>query len=66
MPAFTNIFDTLGMKLGIKDFEWHLVLKYCDCLHKYIQDEMECLDISSLGTAYRYTFKIEKKFKKKR
>ena len=53
------------MTLGIKDTEENLVLKYHGCLHKYIQDEMEFLDISSLGTAYRYAIKIEHKFKQK-
>ena len=33
---FTNIFHTLHMKLGIKDFEWHMVLKFHDCVNKYI------------------------------
>ena len=37
--------------------------KYHDCLHRYIQEEMEFLDISSLGTTYRYAVKIEQKFK---
>jgi hypothetical protein len=50
-------------KLGIKDSEKHLVLKYRSCLHRYIQEEMEFLDISSLRTAYRYAAKIEQKFK---
>ena len=58
----TNLFHTLRTKLGIK----HLVLKYHSCLHRYIQEEMEFLDISSLGTAYRYTAKIEQKFKQKK
>jgi hypothetical protein len=49
---FTNIFHTLRTKLGIKDFEKHLVLKYHGALHRYIQTEMEFLDISSLGAAY--------------
>jgi hypothetical protein len=66
VPEFTNIFHTLRTKLGIKDSERHLVLKYHNCLHKYIQDEMEFLDISSLGTTYRYTVKIEQKFKQKK
>jgi hypothetical protein len=67
VPEFTNIFHTLRTKLGIKDSEKHLVLKYhVVCLHKYIQDEMEFLDISSLGTTYRYTVKIEQKFKQKK
>ena len=51
VPNFTNVFHTLCTKLGIKDFEKHLVLKYHNCLHRYIQDEMDFLDISSLGMA---------------
>jgi hypothetical protein len=35
-------------------------------LHRYIQIEIEFLDIASLGTTYRYVVKIEQKFKKKR
>jgi hypothetical protein len=62
----TNLFHTLRTKLGIKDLEKHLVLKYCSCLHRYIQEEMEFLDISSLGVAYRYAAKIEQKFKQKK
>jgi hypothetical protein len=42
------------------------MLKYHICLHRYIQTEMEFLDITSLGIAYRYAVKIEKKFKQKR
>jgi hypothetical protein len=42
------------------------VLKYHDYLHRYIKIEMEFLDITSLGTTYRYIIKIEKKFKQKR
>jgi hypothetical protein len=61
----TNLFHTLHTKLGIKDSEKHLVLKYHSCLHRYIQEEMEFLDISSLGVAYRYAAKIEQKFKQK-
>jgi hypothetical protein len=60
---FTNTFHTLCTKLGIKDSERHLVLKYREALHKYIQTEMDFLDISSLGYAYRYVVKIEQKFK---
>jgi hypothetical protein len=59
----TNLFHTLRTKSSIKDSEKHLVLKYHSCLHKYIQEEMEFLDISSLGVAYRYAAKIEQKFK---
>jgi hypothetical protein len=60
---FTNTFHTLRTKLGIKDSEQCLVLKYSGALHRYIQTEMDFLDISSLGTAYRYVVKIEQKFK---
>jgi hypothetical protein len=41
------------------------VLKYHGSLHIYIQTEMEFLDISSLGAAYRYAVKIEQKLKQK-
>jgi hypothetical protein len=61
-----NLFHTLRTKLGIKDSEKNLVLKYRICLHRYIQEEMEFLDISSLGVAYRYAAKIEQKFKQKK
>ena len=63
VSEFTNIFHTLRTKLGIRDSERHLVIKYRGFLHKYIQIEMEFLDISSLGVAYRYAAKIEQKFK---
>ena len=53
-------------KLGIKDSKKHLVLKYQSCLHIYIQEEMEFLDISLLGTTYQYAAKIEQKFKQKK
>ena len=55
---FTNIFHTLRTKVGIKDYEWHLFLKYYDGLHRYIQAEMDFLDISSLGVTYQYDVKI--------
>jgi hypothetical protein len=63
VSEYTNIFHTLRSKLGIKDSERHLVLKYHSGLHRYIQTEMDFLDISSLGAAYRYAVKIEQKFK---
>ena len=63
VSKFTNIFRTLHTKLGIRDSKWHLVLKYRGFLQKYIQIEMEFLDISSLGAAYRYAVKIEQKIK---
>ena len=53
---FTNTFHTLR-KLGIKDSKWNLVLKYCGALHRYIQTEMDFLEISSLGAAYWYVVK---------
>jgi hypothetical protein len=63
MLEFTNTFHTLRNKLGIKDSERHLVLKYHGALHRYIQTEMDLLNISSLGDAYRYAFKIKHKFR---
>jgi hypothetical protein len=62
VPEYTNIFHTLRSKMGIKDFERHLVLKYRSGLHRYIQIEMDFLEISSLGVSYRYAVKIEHKF----
>ena len=61
-----NLFHTLHTKLGIKHLEKHLVLKYRNCLQRYIQEEMEFLNISLLGAAYRYAAKIEHKFKQKK
>jgi hypothetical protein len=60
---FTSTFHTLYTKLGIKNFERHLVLKHCSALHRYIQTEMDFLDISSLSDTYRYAVKIEHKFR---
>jgi hypothetical protein len=60
---FTNTFHTLHTKMGIKDSKRHLVLKYRGALHRYIQTEMDFLDISSLSAAYPYAVKIEQKFK---
>jgi hypothetical protein len=37
VSEYTNIFHTLRSKLGIKDSERHLVLKYRSGLHRYIQ-----------------------------
>ena len=59
----TNLLHTLCTKLGIKDSVKILVLKYHIYLHKYIQEEMDFLDISSLGMTYRYAAKVEKIFK---
>ena len=63
MLEYTSIYHTLCSKVGIKDSERHLVLKYHNGLHRYIQIEMDFLDISSLGVAYRYAVKIEHTFK---
>jgi hypothetical protein len=49
--------------MGIKYSDIHLVLKYHGALHRYIQTEMDFLEISSLDVAYRYALKIENKFK---
>jgi hypothetical protein len=65
VPEFTNIFHTLRTKMGIKDSEKNMVLKYCGALHRYIQTEMEFLDISSLDTDYQHVVKIEQKLKQK-
>jgi hypothetical protein len=64
VSKYTNIFHTLRSKMGIKDSERHLVLKYHSGPHRYIQTKMDFLDISSLGVSYRYAVKIENKFKK--
>jgi hypothetical protein len=63
VPEFTNIFHTLRTKLGMKDSERNLVLTYHGALQRYIQTEMDFLDISSLVVVYRYVVKIEQKFK---
>jgi hypothetical protein len=63
VDAVKEQYYPVGTKLGIKDSERHLVLKYRGALHRYIQTEMGFLDISSLNAAYRYAVKIEKKFK---
>jgi hypothetical protein len=65
MPKFTNIFHTFCTKLSIKYFERHLVLKYHGGMHRYIQDQMDFLDISFLGATYRYFVKIEQNLKKR-
>jgi len=66
VPKFTDIFHTLCTKLGIKDSEQYLVLKYHGYLHKYIQKEIEFLNLPSLSTAYQYAVKVEQKFKHKK
>jgi hypothetical protein len=63
VPKFTNTFHTLRTKMGIKEYKRNLVLKYHGAIHRYIQTEMDFLDISSLGASYRYDVKIVQKFK---
>jgi hypothetical protein len=65
VSEFTNIFHTLHTKMGIKYYEKTLVLKYRGGMHRYIQIEMDFLDISSFGTTYRYVVKIEQNIKQK-
>ena len=65
VSKYTNNFHTLRKKLCIKDSERHLILKYRSGLHWYIRTEMDFLDISSLGYAYQYAFKIKEKFQQK-
>ena len=36
MPDFTNVFHTLHTKMGMKDSERHLVVKYHNGMHRYI------------------------------
>ena len=62
---YTNNFHTMRTKVSIKDFEWHLILKYRSGLHRYIRTKMEFLDISSLGSTYWYAVKIKEKFRQK-
>ena len=63
VSKLTNTFHTLRINMGIKDSKWHLVPKYYGALHRYIQTEMDFLNISSLGYAYWYAIKIEHKFR---
>ena len=65
MSEYTNNFHALRTKLGIKDSEWHLILKYHSGIHRYIQTNMKFLDIYSLGSFYRHAVKIEEKFRQK-
>jgi hypothetical protein len=58
-----DLFHTLRTNLGIKYSEKPLVLKYHNFFHRYIWEEMQFLNISSLGTKYQYASKIEQKFK---
>ena len=62
MSKYTNKFHTLHTKLGIKDSEWHTILKYHSGLHWYIRTQMDILVIASLGSPYRYAVKIKEKF----
>ena len=59
---FHKYFPYLACEAG-KDSKWHLVLKYHGALHRYIQTEMDFVNISSLGETYQYVVKIEHKFR---
>ena len=61
-----NFLHTLCTKLGIKDSERHFLLKYHGYLNKFIKEEMDFLEITLLGTTYRYGAKIEHKIKQKK
>ena len=50
------------MRFGIKNYERELVLKYHSCIHKYIEDEKDFLNIS-FSVAYQYVVKIKYKCK---
>ena len=65
VSKYTNKFHTLHTKFGIMHTERHMILKYRSGLHRYIRTEMDFLDISSLGSAYRYAVKIEEEFQQK-
>ena len=65
VSKYTNDFHILCTKLGIKDSEQHLILKYCSGLHCYIQTDMDFFDISSLRSVNWYVVKIEEKFQQK-
>ena len=45
VPKFTNTFHTLHTKLGIKESEGNLVMKYHGALHMYIQTELDFFNI---------------------
>lgn len=62
---YTNTFHSLSAKLGINDSEKHRILKYRSGLHRYIQTEMDFLNIETLATAYKYATKIEEKSKQR-
>jgi len=51
---FTSTFHMLHTKLGIKDYERHMVLKHRGGIHRYIQIEMEFLVSLSVGATYQY------------
>jgi hypothetical protein len=50
----------LAHQYGYQRLERHWVLKYRGDLHRYIQTEMDILDISSLSDAYRYVVKMSR------
>ena len=56
---YTNTLHTLTSKLGIEYSKKHRILKYHSGLHRYIQNEMELLNIGTLQTTFKYGVKIE-------
>jgi hypothetical protein len=66
MSEYTNIFHTLRSKLGIKDYERHLVLKYHSGIHRYIQIEMQSKSVYISWTSPHYAFLINMQSKSSR
>ena len=62
---FHKYLPYLAHHTGYQRFRATSSAQYHDALHRYIQTEMEFLNISSLGVAYRYVVKIEQKLKQK-
>lgn len=65
MLEYANIFYTLCSNIGTKDSKRHLILRYFSDLNRYIEMEMDFLDISSLRGTYRYVVKLEKTLKQR-
>eukprot|EP00253_Pinus_taeda_P029008 PITA_29008 len=57
VPEFTNLFILFTQSWVSRIRRQHLILKYRGCLHKYIQEEIQFLNIPSLGAAYQYAVK---------
>jgi hypothetical protein len=59
---YSNTFHTLHTNMCIKDSKKHLVLKYRNGLHNYIQPIMEFLDISLVERITIVTSRLRKSF----